>query len=317
MIDILRRDKYIYREEYIKLLSTRSIHEALRTLVGKIFAPRILEGLEKGQLSFTDVVKKLDEYNLEIAFEELLMIKEDYLKNTIEAIYEVYPVITALLSYQETGRLVSHLPSKTVRILEESLEKPPASSINPFINRILADYRAQRKLDVDSVIRVLDSVRNTVKNIQDYHEFLVTSIAYDILLLSLCSHPLFRDSYLRPLLINASEMQSICKLIEVDPVSAIDSLKKTRPIFTGLIGLASDIEKITTRHELLELILYLYPPYISWQVLHFGDSKVVLKNALLYLRQSLLTRLSFTFIHEQDEILVNQLRSLIERWIYP
>lgn len=317
LINILKHEYYITREEYLKILSTRNLFEALRSIIDKRFTHQLLEKIEKGDYTIKSILEQIEEFNLAVAHESLSNIRNKEFRDAVEAVYEVYATLVALINHQETGRFLSHIPSRSIRILGGSLEKPGRLIVNPYVDRLIGTYRALRKIDPDSVLRIYDSIRNGLRRTERYHEFLVAGLSYDLSLILLCSIPLFRDTSMRPILLGAMDLETICKLMEVDPLSSLEYLKKTRPLFANITSLLSDISKLAQRYESLEFVFYMYTPYISYQLLHTEESSEALKEYYLYMRQLFLTRLVLTLLHHQDETLMSYTRTLIERWVYP
>lgn len=301
----------------MKLLSSTSIHEALRQLVSKSFIPRVIEGFERGQYSFSDVIRYIDEHHLDMLSKSARRFKVKEYADSLEALFEVYNVLLALLNYPNISTPVSFMPSKEVSQLKAYIDKTGKAFLNPYVERLVNFFRTHRRIDADIVSRIYDSVRMGLKKAVFYHELLVAGLAYDISLMRLCSIDLLKDTSWRPLLLSREDLETACKLMEVDPLSALDSLKKNRPLFQIVVSIAVDASKLTQRQEIVDIVLYLAPSYCSNLLLHAYETSEEIKNYFLLNRQSFLLRLALTLVYSGDSTLLGGLKNIIERWVYP
>lgn len=312
----VRREQYVSQEEYLKMLGALNLAEALRVIVDKPFVAHVLKKLEKERITLQDALRELDRHHAEVLHN--IVESSEYRERAyvVEGVTEAYNTTIALLNYSKGFKPISYIPSLSVFFLEEYFAGKLSSYVNPYVHELLKRYRARKKLEASDVIRTYDLIRENIRRFH-YSDFVIAGSLYDLTLLRLCGISELREASWRPLLIDTGDLVMACRLAETDPLSAIDVLKKTRPLMSMVASIALDASKVTSGGELLDFLISTTPAHLSTAMLYTRGFSVYLKNYLLILRQSTLLRLVITSMYSEDVTLKSVVKTFIEKWVKP
>lgn len=309
------RTRLLTREDYLRLISAESRSTGLRSIYEKEFAPKLAKLAEERPADLSTLLHELDKYHTDMLLKVVNEDPDNRVLVGVDALLRTYSLIPALLAHQKGLKPNTYI-SVPMIIPSELITQPrSAYSVNPLIVDILKDYISAGKLRPETIARSLDRISTAIRTAKSYHEFLVSSLFYDMILVRLCSFREFREVLLRPLLITAQDLKGVCELASVDLQSALSVLKKTHPCMNTVVSVYEDSVRLVPPFEALDLSITVSTSFIATQILHSGNRSFSLKKYLLYLRQSTLLRTVLLLLEEPT--LRSDLRLFIERWIRP
>ncbi|MEM0001358.1 MAG: hypothetical protein QXS24_06120 [Desulfurococcaceae archaeon] len=306
----------VLRDEYLKILKAEDLNEAFRVLLDKAFAAKLLEKREKEQAILTDILSILDDYHIELLNRIINSAKNKTYAYAVEGVFEVYNAAIALLNYTKGFKPVGYFTTKSTKNIEAYLGGKKAG-LNPYVEDLVKSFHEYSKLIPEKVSRIYDAIRSIIARSGNYNEYVIAGLFHDITIMRLCTIHGLKDALWRPLLINIGDFTSICKLLEADPMSALDAFRKIRPVFTIVHSMALDVSRIARGLEIIDVLVPIAPAYLSALTLHVYETSELLKDYFFALRQYLLLRLVLTTIHSKDITLKSELKTIIERWVIP
>lgn len=311
------RELYVHKEEYIKILSTDNINEALKILQ-KDFTIKIVKSFGEKPISLNFALEIVDSYHINLISKLITEFDVREYALSVDSILSTYTTITALMSVERGFRPVTYLPGLNPVIIEDYISgKRSQVDLNPYSEFLIKTFINHKELKVEEVLKIYDRIRRDVFKKVNYRERIVIGFMYDLVLLRLCTIKDFRDVHWRPIIITEKDFSNICRLVTADLLSALDLYKKTRPLAYILSSIAFDVYKILNSDELLDFIIPVGPAYLSNLILRTEKTSIFLKDYFATLRQVALLRLALTLIHLRDESLKSALKTFIERWVSP
>ncbi|MEM4481466.1 MAG: hypothetical protein QXK88_02645 [Desulfurococcaceae archaeon] len=311
-----RRNVYISKEEYLKMLNTNNLTEAIRAIVNKDFAPSTLRKLEELRIGLNSLMRDLDIYHASTLHQLVETCKTHReFAEAIEGILETLGAVVAFLSHERGLKPIGYLPTFANVLVEFAATRKTYP--NKYVDLLSKAYFSRKALRGEDILRIYDYILRVIKRTEKYGVFIASGLLYDFTLLRLCSIIGFRDYTWRPLLVSLEEMSSACKSLEAGLSQTIEFLKRARPILSYACSMGMDIARFTYGYELLDLLAVSASSHYSAFSLHVMEPEVFLKNYLLIMRQSFLIRLVLSSIHLGDPSVKNELRAFIERWVYP
>lgn len=312
-----RSEYYVRKEEYFRILSSSNLMDALKN-ISKEFIFKIIKSTGEKYVSLTTVLEALDSFHVGLMKEisESRYVRE--FASSINGLLFTYGTLIALLSYERGLKPVSYLPNINNATIEEYITgKKPSVTLNPYSELLLNLFTSRKSIKAEDVLGIYDHIRRDIVDKANYREKLVAGLMYDLTILRLCTIGKLDEAAWRPLLLDQKEFLNICRMINVDIISALDALKKTRPLLSTVSSLALDAYKIINGSELLDFLIALAPAYFSTLILRSERTSLFLKDYLVTLRQLSLLRLVITLVHLGDESLKNNAKNFIERWVSP
>jgi hypothetical protein len=279
---------------------------------------KITKSIAEKQASLSNVLESIDDVHVEFMNElsEYYYVRD--FGSSINGILLAYSTIVSLLSYEKTLKPVSFLPGVNPSVIEECISgKRSLTSLNPHVALLISAFIEHKGVKAEDVLRTYDHIRRTLINKTNYGEKIVAGLMYDLTILRLCTISKFSDALFRPILFDQKDFQSICRSIHVDLPSALDYVKKTRPIMSTVSSMALDAYKIINGEEVLDFLIPIASGYFSTLVLRTERTSLFLKDYLAILRQASLLRLVFNLVYLGDDVLRNSLKAFIERWVTP
>lgn len=315
---ILDKTGYIFKDEYLKMLTADNRIDALRTIIDKRFAPQLIKVAEENPILMERLLREVDAYHGNVLADLVEACRgcEEFAR-AVEGVIGVYSTIIALAEAQHSEKPLTYVfPGISARAIEETMAigATPVRA-NPYVAKLLRNYLLKKKLQDADIQRIFDEIRHALALGKTFEERVVAGLLYDAVLMRMCTIGEFKGLAWRPLLLDPHDLDNVCKALETDIEAGLDVLRKTRPVYaviTEIVGNASDIVR---GMQALDLAIAVAPAYLASQVLHVGTSSVFLRLYTFYLRQAVLLKLVLVVVGVSQ--LRDAVRSFIERWVSP
>lgn len=315
LLKILRKTRYVNKDELLSMLSAETKVNALIAIVEKEFAPRLIKQLE-GSPTMIGVYNEIDRYHARILREIVERSGYYSIVAVVDGIAQAYSLIIALMAHQAGLKPVTYVPLTDLEayrrmIADESVDK----RLNPFVRSMLTKYYSHKRLREEDILRMLDELRLMMLRRGSYRERVIAGLYFDGIMMRLCTLEEFSEFYFRTLLFERRDFESLRATLKTDVKAAIDTVRRTHPLLALFSDVLKDCLNITYSLEVLDLVSVIAPAYISALTLHASEHNVQLKQYLLFLRQAIL--LKMILAHIEDTVVKDGLKVVIERWVIP
>ncbi|MEM4717859.1 MAG: hypothetical protein QXE81_03755 [Desulfurococcaceae archaeon] len=312
-----RSEYYVRKEEYLRVLSASNIVEALKA-VSKDFIYRLTKSIGERYISITTALDHIDSFHINLLNELTSRYNVKDFALNVNGLLTTYGVIIALLSYEKGFKPLSYLPSINTATIEECMGgRKPSLGLDPYSEFMLNLFIDHKTIRSEDATRIYDQLRKNILERANYRERIVLGLMHDLVTLRLCTIDKFCEILWRPLLIDQKDFLNVCRAFSADIYSALESLKKTRPLMSTVSLMAMDAYRIIAGTEILDFLISLAPSYFSTLILRTERTSLFLKDYLFTLRQLSLLRLVLTLISLGDDSLKGYTKTFIERWVSP
>ncbi|MEM1625626.1 MAG: hypothetical protein QW794_02410 [Thermosphaera sp.] len=315
-MEVLRRTRYVNKEELLSMLDAETKTDAIRSVIDKEFAPRIIKHFETSP-TMIEAYNEIDKYHSLILRE--IVEKSGYHSVTaiVDGITQAYSLIVLLMTHQAGLEPVTYIPLADLESCREIIVSGRVDGhLSPFVRGMVARYYSHKHLRESDVLRVFDELRLILLRRGSYRERIITGLYFDGIMMRLCAFEEFSELHFRTVLFESRDFESLRATIRVNIEAIIDVMKRAHPLLTLFSEILRDCLNMTHGLEVLDLVSVMAPAYVSALTLHAHKHESrLLKQYFLFLRQAILLKLILT--HIEDAIVKDSLKTIIERWVIP
>lgn len=315
LLKILRKTRYVSKKELLSMLRAETKVNALRAIVGKEFAPKLIKRLEEVPI-MSNVYSEIDRYHAHIL--RGIVEESGYrsLVAAVDGVAQVYSLIVMLMAHQAGLKPVTYAPLADLEVYQEIIANESTDKrLNPIIRGMLARYYSHKHLRGDDVLRMLDELRLAMLREGSYKERAIAGLYFDGIMSRLCAFEEFSELHFRTILFEKRDFDSLRATLKTNVNAAIDVIRRAHPLLALFSDALKDCLSVTYGLEALDLASVIAPAYVSALTLHASEDGLQLKQYLLFLRQAILLKMILT--HIEDAVVKDGLRMIIERWAVP
>lgn len=305
--------RLLSREDFLSILSSRNIENAIKTIADKPIGARLYQVIRSKTYSITDLELEIDQFNLErlSIFKQTCRKDKIYTIDSIEKLFDLINIAYIVLNLINGGKPSIIYPVGNAANIDLS----GVSSLEEFKNILGKNLGKLLELVIMDGFRDYNLLFSAINKLRD-HLLLpmrmrrVYGFIRDSNLVKTCL--LMKEEPVKlPHLLTMSleDFTNLCR--SKDPDQLMRMLREINPLYKGFSELLSEIYNVSKNMGIIDFAILLYASYISEDLI-YSYEEVIARAYILMITEALMLKTALTNLWFNTNI--EYLKNIVNKW---